>query len=89
MHACEEGNLEEVLLEISRGADVNTCNKNGTTALMYAKTAAIGSADLRIIKALLQAGAQIDATDNKGRNALDYASENSAKIIEFLKENQK
>ncbi len=87
MTACRDGNLPIVISEIDSGADVNSCNKNGTTPLMYAKTAAFGNGDLQIMKILIQAGARVEIKDNNGKNALEYAIDNSTKIIDFLKEN--
>jgi len=38
------------------------------------------------VKALLQAGADLDARDKKGKNALSYAKENdSAAVVRLLK----
>ncbi|MBL4618137.1 MAG: ankyrin repeat domain-containing protein [Robiginitomaculum sp.] len=83
------GNLDAVISEIKSGGDVNARNKNGTTCLMYAKTAAFGDGDLRIMEILVQQGAKINAIDNMEKNALDYAIENADKVIGFLKGNSK
>lgn len=51
---------EKALLLIERGADVNVRSRPGRTALMTAASAAGGA---RVVKALLEKGAQVDARD--------------------------
>jgi N-acyl-D-amino-acid deacylase len=51
---------EKALLLIERGAEVNVRTRSGRTALMTAASAAGGG---RVVKALLERGAQVDARD--------------------------
>jgi ankyrin repeat protein len=85
MEACRRGDLEAVRALIAEGADVNSANQNGTTPLMYAKTAAFGSGDLRIMEALIAAGADVAARDGFGKTAQDYTIERAALVTAFLK----
>lgn len=84
MHACRSGRADVVELLLAAGAQVNAVNQQGTTPLMYAKTAAMGSGNLAILKLLLANGADINARDRAGRTTLDYAVTNAAAVIEFL-----
>lgn len=84
MEACRSGDLSAVTRLIAEGADVNAANRNGTTPLMYAKTAAFGSGDLRIMQALMAAGADVAARDHVGKTALDYTRERAALVTAFL-----
>lgn len=61
--------VEELL---RAGADVNTANKYGGTALMTA--IAFDAKSTAIMERLLDAGADIDAQDDGGRTALMYAA---------------
>lgn len=65
---------------IKQGANVNLQDKDGRTSLMMAST-------MRIINALLNAGADVNITSNKGENVimdhLTYESK-SEKFIEYL-----
>lgn len=54
---------------LSYGADVNCANKQGQTPLMLAAK----KDDIRLVKALLKAGARADMKDKKGMVATDYA----------------
>lgn len=84
MIACRTGNLELVRLLLGKAADVNAKNRNGTTALMFAKTAAMGSRDFRVLDALIEAGANVNDRDVAGRTALDYAIEGADKVLAYL-----
>lgn len=84
MHACRSGHADGVELLLAAGADINATNQQGTTPLMYAKTAAMGSGNLAIMRLLLARGADINARDRAGRTALGYAIANAAAVIEFL-----
>lgn len=59
-----------VAVLLARGADANACGKKGTTVLMYAKTALVGqdAADLSILRALLDAGADPARHDALGKD---------------------
>lgn len=84
MIACRAGQAPAVRLLIEAGADVNAANSNGTTPLMYAKTAAVGNGSTDMLQLLLAAGADINARDSAGRTALDYVMVNSETVINFL-----
>jgi ankyrin repeat protein len=84
MVACRQGALDLVRWLLEAGADPNARSPNGTTPLMYAKTAAFAKGDMAILELLLSHGADIHATDTCGRSALDYATQNGAAVIDFL-----
>jgi ankyrin repeat protein len=60
--------LEELL---SAGADLHARNNDGATILMLEAE----SGHVAMVKFLLARGAKVDAKDNKGRTALDYAAD--------------
>jgi ankyrin repeat protein len=67
--ACTRNELEDVMLLIQGGADVNAQTDIGTTPLMravYAKNTAM-------VDALIKAGADITIRDSYGSTALDIA----------------
>lgn len=55
------------------GADLGLGNRNGTTALMYAKDYAVQSGDFSICRLLLDAGADLNQADCFERSVVDYA----------------
>ncbi len=61
--------LLRVTILLEEGADPNTAQKNGTTALMYASL--LGNTE--IVKELRERGANVNARDKYGRTALWYA----------------
>ena len=67
MLAAGEGNLEAVNLLLKAKADVNRCDEDGSTALMYALN------NPNIVEVLLKAGADINIKDEDGCTALDLA----------------
>ncbi|MCK9549665.1 ankyrin repeat domain-containing protein [Aquamicrobium sp.] len=69
---------------IEKGADPNRANDNGTTALMFAKTAAFAYGDCTGMQILLDAGADRDARDNSGLTALDYTIRRAEMVRYFL-----
>ncbi len=75
----QNGGLSEVLLEL--GADPNEASNDGTTPLMAAASNGFPDA----VKALIAAGADLDACDGHGRTALHHAiawrDERSARTI--------
>jgi uncharacterized protein len=83
-HMKEELNKIEVLqLLLNKGADVNTKNNKGETALMKASMFYYPE----IVKILLNKGAAINAKDNKGETALSYAIKRKIpEIVDLLKE---
>lgn len=89
MRACRQGDFSEVCALIDAGADVagadvNASNRNGTTALMYAKTQAFASGDMRILTLLVSHGADMEARDNHGLRAIDYVQSRSDLLIRFF-----
>lgn len=70
---------------IEKGADVNGCNFNGTTVIMYAKDAALRTNDYEIIDVLLEAGANPYVADYSGKNLFDYLQEQSVELLEYIK----
>ncbi len=73
------GNLELIKYFIEAGADVNTQDDYGITALMRAVT----PKDIDVAKFLLDKGADVNARDNEGRTPLFYANY-SKEIAELL-----
>jgi len=69
---------------LERGADPNRGNVNGTTALMFAKTAAFAYGDCTGMKILLDAGADRHARDKNGLTALDYTINRAELVRGFL-----
>ena len=85
-------NKEVISVLIALGADVNACGKNGTTVLMYAKTALLGQEepDLSSLKALLDAGADVTRRDSKGKDIFYYLQEGGdSKISDWLRKQRK
>jgi ankyrin repeat protein len=71
--AADKGHFKTVELLVARGAGVNVCCTPGQyTPLMYA--AANGCSEA--VRALLDAGAAVEAKDNEGLTALMYAARN-------------
>ncbi len=74
-----------IQLLLDRGADVNIVSaKHGYTALMRAAWGSMQggkSGWVAVVEALLEAGADIDAADNKGNTALGWASFAVAKVL--------
>lgn len=68
MYAAENGDTQAVNALLRNGASVNLADKEGETALM--KAAASSCAE-ETVKVLISAGADLNARDHKGRNALD------------------
>lgn len=66
------GYPEGILSALDGGADVNTQDKDGWTALMYAVR--YGRQD--IANALLQTGADVNVRNKDGKTALDLAEKN-------------
>jgi len=68
IYAARNGDTQAVSVLLRNGALVNLADKDGKTALMKA---AASSCNEETVRALLIAGADLSAKDNKGRNALD------------------
>lgn len=68
--ACARCHADAVRMLLKVGVDPNCANVDGTTPLMAAASV-IGCGE--IISALLDAGAEINRADKRGKTALDYA----------------
>ncbi len=75
--------LDAVRTLLDHGADPNACGKNGTTVLMYAKTALIEQAapDFTILTELLEAGADASRHDARGKDIFHYLQTEGATLI--------
>jgi ankyrin repeat protein len=74
-NACKDGNQEMVSLAIHKGAGVILMTVDGIDLLHQA----IRDEHVQIVGTLLAAGADVNATDGTGRNALHIASSNPEK----------
>ncbi len=64
------GDLAVLELFLKGGMDVETRDRSGATALMYAAS----NGHLEATSLLIEEGAHVNALDNLGRRALDYAT---------------
>ncbi|RLD26735.1 MAG: ankyrin repeat domain-containing protein [Bacteroidetes bacterium] len=84
MAAVVKENLNIVKMLLSKEADTNIADVNGTTALHYATI----FNQVETVKLLLEAGARVDLKDNRGQTAKDYAAlKNNEQIITLLNNN--
>ena len=69
---------------ISLGADINAANQeDGRTSLIYAAH----EGELEAVKVLVEHRADVNAVDNEGKTALNWAEEeNQSDIAAFLQE---
>ena len=77
LEATTHGNLAEVKKLLDDGADVNTKDKNGITALMLASSD--GNTD--IVELLLAQGADVNAKNTQGKTALELTSDEGVKAL--------
>ena len=81
---CRNAPYEKVIQALDEGANPNSANNNGTTALM---TAAEHNTNARVIRALVEAGADVNARNRKGNTALMFAAmRNSTEAVRILYE---
>jgi ankyrin repeat protein len=73
--AIRDGDRSQVQKLLDGGADVNTADKDGTTALMHS----VLESDPRMMKLLIDRGANVNAKNSQGSTALMYAATNLAK----------
>ncbi len=77
------GHLVNYLLDA--GFDVNSTNYKGTTAFMYAQSAAAGLGNTSILDLLIKRNADLNLRDDKGLTVLEYAQLNGSKeIVTYL-----
>ena len=76
IHLCRRGTPRELQSALAGGAEVNTRDEYGQTALM---SATASSLNLEVISALVKAGAHVDTRDKDGRTALMIAVTDSRK----------
>jgi ankyrin repeat protein len=73
--AIRNGDHSQVQKLIAGGADVNTADKDGTTALMHS----VIESDAKMIRLLVDRGANVNAANKLGSTALMYGATNLAK----------
>lgn len=72
MEESYRGSMEMMKILIENGADINTQDNTGKTALHYAAFYTVSSKER--LELLINNGANINAKDKRGRTALHYAS---------------
>ncbi len=81
----KEGNRENTGLFIKAGIDINSKDKDGSTALMVASE----NGDLQMAQLLIQNGADVNANNIDGYTALMYAAyKGNVQIAELLIKNK-
>ena len=79
---CKTANAETISDEISKGADINSRDRNGNTPLM---AAAMCNNNHEVLKVLLDSGAKINSRNHKGNTALILAAmSNTHKAVKIL-----
>jgi ankyrin repeat protein len=82
--AAFQGQLETTRLLLERGADANAKGQHAATPLMMASAAPTPSP--AIVTLLLEHGASIDARDDAGRTALDWAmTQGNTSVVQLLR----
>src|SRR5215813_10197454 len=81
--AIRNGDYAQVRKLIDSGADVNTTDKDGTTALMHS----VIESDVRMMKLLIDKGANVNMKNSEDSTALMYAATNLPKARVLLNAN--
>jgi len=84
MIAVYNGSLECAALLIDAGADVNACNYNFTSVLMYAKCNALKTNNTKLIDLLIENGANIYAKDIYDKNVIDWVKNENTELYEYF-----
>lgn len=79
--AAYHGNVDVVNFLLEKGADINDCNNNGTSVLMYAKDHCIKSGDKKLFDLLLANGAEASHRDFSGKRLAEYLSEDEKAFL--------
>ena len=81
---CRLAPYEKIIQALDEGANPNSSNNNGTTALMIA---AEHNKNARVLKALIEAGADVNARNRRGNTALMFAAmRNTPEAVRILYE---
>ncbi len=81
--ACYNGSFETTVKLIEEGANPNSCNFKGTSALMYSFDFYTRSKNLEIFKFLLECNADRYLKDYKNKSLLDYIKERGFNELEI------
>ena len=88
MHAAQTGKFDGLKVLVEAGANLETQDRNGKTALLRAAEHNGGTVEK--IKFLLDNGAKIDVVSRSGKNALELArsrsDDNAGQVVAFLEE---
>ena len=80
--------LNCVKLLLSKGANINIVNNNGTSILMYAKTKVFSNRNFHFLEYLIKNGADLLIKDKFGKDVLDYVKEKNDLINEIINNNK-
>lgn len=86
LHSISTENISMVRILLERGADMNTKNNSGESALFITVKYCYNQLD-DLMKLLLQSGADVNTTNNEGRSVLTMAVYGSLEGVELLLEN--
>lgn len=78
--AAAAGDIEQIKLLISNGADIDTADQRGQTPLHLA----VRNGRKDVVVLLLTEGTNVEATDTSGRTPLHFAADFAIKFIELL-----